>query len=133
METVQQTLQPEGEAFQILVVDDDVQVLELLRPLLAPWGMQLTTLADPVQLWDSLEQVQPDLLVLDVEMPDANGLELCQALRTDEQWRQLPILLLTVHEDAQTLQQAFHVGADDFIYKSTMATELPQRILKRLQ
>ena len=119
--------------FQILVVDDDVQVLELLRPLLEPWGLQLTTLADPAQLWDSLEQVQPNLLVLDVEMPGANGLELCQALRTDEQWRQLPILLLTVHEDAQTLQQAFHVGADDFVCKSTMATELPQRILKRLQ
>jgi DNA-binding response OmpR family regulator len=133
METVQQTLQPDGEAFQILVVDDDVHVLELLHPLLAPWGMQLTTLADPAQLWDRLEQVQPDLLVLDVEMPDANGLELCQALRADEQWRQLPILLLTVHEDAQTLRQAFQVGADDFIYKSTMATELPQRILKRLQ
>lgn len=133
METVQQTLQADDEAFKILVVDDDVQILALLRTLLAAWGMQLTTLAEPAQLWDSLEQVQPDLLVLDVEMPGANGLELCQALRTDEQWRHLPILFLTVHEDAQTLQQAFNVGADDFIYKSTMVTELPQRILKRLQ
>ena len=133
MTAVQQTLRTDGEARKILVVDDDVQVLELLCSLLASWGMQLTTLADPAQLWNSLERVQPDLLVLDVEMPGANGLELCQALRTDEQWRHLPILLLTVHEDAQTLQQAFHVGADDFIYKSTMATELPQRILKRLQ
>lgn len=133
METVQQTLQADGEAFKILVVDDDIQILALLRTLLASWGMQLTTLADPAQLWDSLEQVQPDLLVLDVEMPGANGLELCQALRTDEQWRHLPILFLTVHEDAQTLQQAFNVGADDFIYKSTMVTELPKRILKRLQ
>ncbi len=133
MAIVQQTLRAEGEALKILVVDDDVQVLDLLRTLLGSWGMQLTTLADPAQLWDRLEQIQPDLLVLDVEMPGANGLELCQALRTDEQWRHLPILLLTVHEDAQTLQQAFNVGADDFIYKSTMATELPRRILKRLQ
>ncbi|NEQ48150.1 MAG: response regulator [Leptolyngbya sp. SIOISBB] len=133
METVQQTLQADDAAFKILVVDDDVQILALLRTLLASWGMQLTTLADPAQLWDSLEQVQPDLLVLDVEMPGANGLELCQALRTDEQWRHLSILFLTVHEDAQTLQQAFNVGADDFIYKSTMVTELPRRILKRLQ
>lgn len=133
MEAVQQTLRANGETFNILVVDDDVQVLELLHSLSASWGMQLTTLADPAQLWDSLDRVQPDLLVLDVEMPRANGLELCQALRTDEQWRHLPILLLTVHEDAQTLQQAFKVGADDFIYKSTMVAELPQRILKRLQ
>ena len=133
MEAVQQTLRANGETFNILVVDDDVQVLELLHSFSASWGMQLTTLADPAQLWDSLDRVQPDLLVLDVEMPRANGLELCQALRTDEQWRHLPILLLTVHEDAQTLQQAFKVGADDFIYKSTMVAELPQRILKRLQ
>ena len=133
MAAVQQTLRADGEAFKILVVDDDLQVLELLRTLLTAWEMQLTTLAEPAQLWDSLEQVQPDLLVLDVEMPGANGLELCQALRTDAQWRHLPILLLTVHEDAQTLQQAFNVGVDDFIYKSTMVTELPQRILKRLQ
>lgn len=133
MEAVQQALRANSETFNIMVVDDDVQVLELLHSLSASWGMQLTTLADPAQLWDSLDRVQPDLLVLDVEMPRANGLELCQALRTDEQWRHLPILLLTVHEDAQTLQQAFKVGADDFIYKSTMVAELPQRILKRLQ
>jgi DNA-binding response OmpR family regulator len=133
IETVQHTLRPNHEPFNIMVVDDDVQVLELLHALLASWDMQLTTLADPTNLWDRLEQVQPNLLVLDVEMPGANGLELCQALRADQQWRHLPILLLTVHEDAPTLQQAFNVGADDFIYKSTMATELPRRILKHLQ
>ncbi|MGF1460477.1 MAG: response regulator [Leptolyngbyaceae cyanobacterium] len=133
IEVEQQTLRADGAGLNILVIDDDPQVLALLRTFLASWGMQLTALAEPAQLWDSLEQVQPDLLVLDVEMPGASGLELCQALRADEQWRQLPILLLTVHEDAQTLYQAFNVGADDFIYKSTMLAQLPQRILKRLQ
>jgi CheY-like chemotaxis protein len=54
---------------------------------------------------DSADQVQ--LLVLDVEMPEANGLDRCRVLRADDQWRHLPILFLTVHEDAQPLQQAF--------------------------
>jgi DNA-binding response OmpR family regulator len=133
IEAVQQALQIEGAAFTIVVVDDDVHVLDLLRSILSPWGMQLTTLTDPAQLWDTLERVQPQLLVLDVEMPEANGLDLCRVLRADDQWRHLPILFLTVHEDAQTLQQAFNVGADDFVHKSAMATELPQRILNRLQ
>ncbi len=133
MEAVQQALRVDGAAPTLVVVDDDVQVLDLLRSILSPWGMRLTTLTDPAQLWDTLERVQPQLLVLDVEMPEANGLELCQVLRADDQWRHLPVLFLTVHEDAQTLQQAFNVGADDFVSKATMATELPQRILHRLQ
>lgn len=77
--------------------------------------------------------MQLDLLVLDVEMPDANGLELCPVLRADDQWQQLPILFLTVHEDVSTQHQAFEVGADDFISKSVMGTELPTRILSRLK
>jgi DNA-binding response OmpR family regulator len=133
IEAVQEALRIDAAVLNIVVVDDDVQVLELLRTLLSSWGMQLTTLTDPTQLWDTLERVQPQLLVLDVEMPAANGLELCQVLRADDQWRHLPVLFLTVHEDAQTLQQAFNVGADDFISKAAMATELPQRILNRLQ
>ncbi|NJL49267.1 MAG: response regulator [Leptolyngbyaceae cyanobacterium SM2_5_2] len=133
LESVQQMFQPEGTAFKVVVVDDDVLVLNLLRPLLSPWGMQLTTLTDPTQLWDVLKRVQPHLLVLDVEMPEVNGLDLCQVLRADERWRHLPILFLTVHGDALTLQQAFKVGADDFIHKSVMTAELPNRILNRLQ
>ncbi len=133
IETVQQSLRVDGAAFTIVVVDDDIQVLDLLRSILSLWGMRLTTLSDPAQLWDTLERVQPQLLVLDVEMPTVNGLELCQVLRADDRWRHLPILFLTVHEDARTLQKAFDVGADDFVSKAVMATELPQRILHRLQ
>ncbi|TVQ09089.1 MAG: response regulator [Leptolyngbya sp. DLM2.Bin27] len=133
IETVQQSLRVDSAAFTIVVVDDDVHVLDLLHSILSPWGMQLTTLTDPAQLWETLERVQPQLLVLDVEMPTVNGLELCQVLRADDRWQHLPILFLTVHEDAQTLQQAFDVGADDFVSKVAMATELPQRILHRLQ
>ncbi|MBE7379981.1 MAG: response regulator [Leptolyngbya sp. SIO1E4] len=133
IEAVRQSLQVASEAFKVLVVDDDVQVLDLLKTILSPWGFQLTTLDNPAQLWNTLEAVQPHLLVLDVEMPEANGLELCQVLRADERWRQLPILFLTVHEDDTTQQQAFNVGADDFISKSVMTTALLNRILNRLQ
>ncbi|MEM9007495.1 MAG: response regulator [Cyanobacteria bacterium P01_F01_bin.86] len=133
IKTVQQTLQGDRAAFKIVVVDDDPQVLDLLQTILLPWGIQPTTVDNPSQLWRTLEDVQPQLLVLDIEMPEANGLELCQVLRADEKWRHLPVLFLTVHEDSQTQQQAFNVGADDFISKSAMTTELPSRILNRLQ
>ena len=133
IEALQQTLTATPSTAKILIVDDDTQILDFLNTLLSQWGFQLTTLNDAEQLWSTLDAVQPHLLVLDVEMPHANGLELCQVLRADDQWRSLPVLFLTVHEDQKTQQQAFNVGADDFIPKSVMATELPNRILNRLQ
>ncbi|MDB9528344.1 response regulator [Oscillatoria sp. CS-180] len=133
IQVVQRTLQADRAEFKIVLVDDDTQVLELLETLLAPWGLQTTTVSHPSQLWNTLKIVEPHLLVLDVEMPEANGLDLCQVLRADEQWRHLPILFLTAHEDVSTQQRAFHVGADDFLRKSIMTAELPNRILNRLQ
>lgn len=120
-------------AFKVVIVDDDAQVLDLLKSLLEPWRLQVTTQDNPAQIESTLESVQPDMLVLDVEMPEANGLEICQVLRAEEKWRQLPILFLTVHEEADVQQQAFNVGADDFIHKSAIATDLPVRILNRLR
>ena len=133
IEAIQQTLQTVRRAFKVVIVDDDPQVLDLLRTLLSPWGFQLTTLENPTQLWSTLEEIQPHLLILDVEMPGANGLEICQVLRADAKWRCLPILFLTVHEDISTQQQAFNVGADDFISKPVAAADLANRILNRLR
>lgn len=131
---VSQVLQDTStETAKILVVDDDPQMLTVLRTLLAPWGLRLTTLADPLQFWDTLEQVLPDLLILDVEMPDLNGIELCQVVRNDPAWGGLPILFLTAHTDTQTLQQVFAAGADDFVSKPIVGPELVTRVLVRLE
>ncbi|MGD1854356.1 MAG: response regulator [Leptolyngbyaceae cyanobacterium] len=126
-------LQDEPTASKVMIVDDDIQVLDFLKTILSPWGFQLTTLSEPTQLLQTLETVQPHLLVLDVEMPEVSGLDLCQVLRADDRWQQLPILFLTVHEDIPTKQDAFKVGADDFISKSVMVTDLPMKIKSRLQ
>jgi DNA-binding response OmpR family regulator len=133
MHTAQHALHAISSALKVVIVDDDPQILEFVRTVLAPWGLKLTTLEHPDQLWQTLETIQPDLLILDIEMPQASGLELCQVLRADERWRQLPILFLTVHEDEHTQHQAFTVGADDFVSKAAIAAELPTRILNRLR
>ncbi|MBE9066872.1 response regulator [Leptolyngbya cf. ectocarpi LEGE 11479] len=133
IQDLKQLLQDEPTATKVMIVDDDIQVLDFLKTILSPWGFQLTTLSDPTQLLKTLETVQPHLLVLDVEMPEVNGLDLCQVLRADDRWQQLPILFLTVHEDIPTKQDAFKVGADDFISKSVMVTDLPMKIKSRLQ
>ncbi|MGD1950229.1 MAG: PleD family two-component system response regulator [Leptolyngbyaceae cyanobacterium] len=133
IQALKHLLQDDRATSKVMIVDDDVQILDFLKTTLSPWGFQLTTLSDATQLLPTLETLKPDLLVLDVEMPEVNGLELCQVIRADARWQQLPILFLTVHEDTLTKQDAFKVGADDFISKSVMVTDLPMRILSRLQ
>jgi DNA-binding response OmpR family regulator len=118
---------------QILVVDDDPLVLKALRPLLEPWGLGVTGLEQPTQFWDILQATRPDLIILDVEMPEFTGVELCQALRTDPHWQNLPVLFLTSHRDAETVQAVFQAGADDFIAKPIVGPEVLTRILNRLE
>ena len=129
---ISQLVKNTGKNAKIMIVDDDPQILLSLEISLLPWGFQLTTLDNPQQFWNVLEQVNPDLLVLDIEMPDINGIELCQLLRSDPRWQYLPVLFLTVHQDHKTQHQAFAIGADDYICKPVIASELANRIINRL-
>ena len=118
---------------RLMVVDDDPLVLAAVRSLLEPWGLQVTTLDDPRQLWDTLESAAPSLLILDIEMPHENGITLCQQVRDHEQWGGLPIMILTAHADAGMVNQVFAAGADDFVTKPIVGPELVSRILHRLE
>ncbi len=116
----------------ILAVDDDPAILATVATLLPPWGLQITTLNDPRRFWDLLETCNPDLLLLDIEMPTFSGIELCRAVRNDGRWGDRPILFLTAHTDDAWIYQAFAAGADDYIRKPILAPELITRILGRL-
>lgn len=117
---------------KVMVVDDDLDWLRAVPQLLQPWGLKITTLADPHQFWHVLQSVRPDVLVLDIQMPEINGLELCQVLRSAPQWQRLPILVLSASRDSISQQEAFRVGADDYLCKPMMGSELAQRIQHRL-
>ncbi|MBE9178560.1 response regulator [Oculatella sp. LEGE 06141] len=118
---------------RVMVVDDDSQLLSTVRTLLQPWGLHVTTLSNANQFWETLEAAAPDLLILDVKMPDINGIELCQVVRNDVRWSGLPIVVLTAYTDAHTVNQVFAAGADDFISKPIVGPELITRIINRLE
>jgi diguanylate cyclase (GGDEF)-like protein len=118
---------------KILILDDDLIVLKLLRALLETWGLQVTTLNNPAQLCSMLAAVQPDLLILDVQMPEVDGIELCRQLRDLVEWAWLPIVFLTGSKDNETMQQIFSAGGDDYVTKPVVAPELITRILNRLE
>ncbi len=118
---------------KVMVLDDDQDWLCTLPSLLKPWGFKVTTLADPQQFWTVLQAVIPDALVLGVNLPQINGFEVCQLLRSDPHWHPLPILFLSTLGDSTSQQQAFKVGADDYLCKPVMGAELANRLLNRLQ
>ena len=122
-----------GDAAKVLIIDDDPQVLLSLEMSLESWGFEIITLDKSTQFWEVLESVEPDILVLDIDMPDLNGIELCQILRSDCHWQYLPVLFLSVHQDEQTQNQAFNIGADDYICKPVTGSILANRILNRLR
>lgn len=118
---------------RVLAVDDDPVVLARLQKILPQWGIQLVPLDDSRQLWPILETMVPDLVILDLEMPHINGLELCQTLREDSFWSALPILFLSAQRDEATIQAIYRAGADDYIAKPFSEPELMTRIFNRLE
>ncbi|NEP56827.1 MAG: response regulator [Symploca sp. SIO2G7] len=131
---VHQTLQqPNSMSGKILMVDDDPAFLSMLQKRLKSEQLQITTLSRPQHFWEALETVSPDLLILDLIMPDLDGIELCQVVRNDPQWHELPILFLTSYSNTTNMERLFAAGADDFINKSVLYLELQTRIFSHLQ
>ncbi|MEE3718930.1 response regulator [Tumidithrix elongata RA019] len=118
---------------KVMIVDDDLAIGHRLSVLLSPWGLQVTFLSDPARFWEVLTSTIPDLLILDIEMPRYSGIDLCQVVRNDAKWGNLPILFLTAHHEAETIVRAFAVGGDDYIRKPILEPELIARVLNRLE
>ncbi len=121
------------DSAQIMVVDDDPQVLAGITALLEPWGLQITTLDKPLQFWNIFTKLVPDLLVIDVEMPEINGIKICQLVRNNPTFCNLPIIFFTVHQETPILQQVFSAGADECLSKNLAGQELLTHIFNRLE
>lgn len=117
----------------VLVVDDDAAVAQMIAGLLRLQGFEVVSLGDSQQFWQVLQTTRPDLLLLDLEMPGFNGLDLCRVVRQDPDYSHLPILVVTGHTDDRFLQQSFAAGADDFISKPIVAPDLLSRVKRGLQ
>ncbi len=117
----------------VLAVDDDPVVLAAISALLQSAGRRVVTLDEPTQFWQALKETSPDLVVLDVDMPAVNGIELCQVMRADPQWSRLPVVFLTARTDVTTVQDIFAAGADDYVVKPLVGPELTTRIANRLE
>ena len=118
---------------RVLVIDDDPAIPVLVCQILANLGIEAIALEKPTQIWKALETVQPNFLIVDVNMPEIGGLELCRMIRETPQWSWLPILAITVETDRQTVQRVFASGADDYLSKPIVPEELSTQVLNRIR
>ena len=117
----------------LLVVDDDETTLVAIRSVLEAEGLRVETLSDPLRFWDELERVSPDMLILDIDMPDVSGLELCRVVRNDPRWAALPVLFVTSRRGKAVAREVFDAGADDYLNKTALDRELVCRVRGRLE
>lgn len=112
----------------ILIVDDDLIGHEVLRALLDDQGHNLAFASNGREALAKAAKLVPDLILLDVMMPDMNGFEVCLNLRSDSVLAEVPIIMITAMNDRDSRLKSIEVGADDFISKPFDRLELQMRI-----
>lgn len=116
----------------ILIVEDDIAIQETLKELLCMKGYQVQQ-AYHMKEALLLDKSHIDVMIIDIQLPDGNGITLCQQMR---QQSQIPILFLTAKDDEQTIVEALNAGGDDYITKPFRANELLARlncIMRRIE
>lgn len=120
-------------ACRVVAIDDDPLFLRQLESLIVPLGTDFTAVTDPEALWSALEAKDPDLVLLDIDMPDIDGLDLCRAIRSDSRFREIPVVFITSNLTAEVRREAYEAGGEDYIPKSIEGAELRIRIATRLR
>lgn len=113
---------------KILVVDDDVTVTELFKFLLTIEGHQPTAINDSTQVLDIADSLHPDLITLDLMMPELTGFELCDLLHRDSRFADIPVIIVSAKDDPESMERAMQAGARAYITKPFNADDLMQKI-----
>lgn len=119
---------------QILLIDDDEKLGQLLTQYLERYDMTVTAAHTPSKGFEYLKRNKPDLLILDVMLPEKDGFEICREIRAKSSlYGQLPILMLTAHGEVTDRIVGLELGADDYLPKPFEPRELVARITNILR
>ncbi|MBU2567540.1 MAG: response regulator [Elusimicrobia bacterium] len=113
---------------KILVVDDEEDYLNLAKTILEPEGYSVITASDGLIGMEKLSLEKPDLLILDINMPEINGFNVCEKIRASGEFKRIPIIMLTVRRKEEDKIKGLETGADDYITKPFHPRELISRV-----
>ena len=115
-------------AKRILVVDDEVESVKLIGLMLQRRGYEIIAARSGAQALEKAQADKPDLIILDVMMPDMDGYEVCRRLRADPATASMPIIMFTAKTMVDDKVAGFQAGADDYLTKPVHPEELASRI-----
>ena len=117
----------------ILVVDDEPNNFDVIEALLSEYDYELHYAANGKSAIASLTAFQPDLILLDVMMPEMDGIEVCKWIKASELWQTVPIIMVTALSSKTDMANCLNAGADDFISKPINSIELRARVHSMLR
>jgi two-component system, chemotaxis family, sensor kinase CheA len=127
-----QKFQMEPERKSILVVEDSITSRMLLKNILESAGYDVQTAVDGVDAWTTLKTSDFDVVVSDIEMPRMDGFELTSKIRTEEKFKNLPVVIVTSLESREDKERGIDVGANAYIVKSGFEQNNLLSVIKRL-
>jgi putative two-component system response regulator len=119
--------------YRILAVDDEPQNLKLIQEILCSDRCEVFTAANGKEGYEKVLQLEPDLVLLDVIMPEMDGYELCQRLKSEERTQLIPIIMITALHDLEDKIRGIEAGADDFLNKPFNVAEFVARVRASLR
>lgn len=118
---------------KILIIDDELQTTTLLEMLLSEKGYETVSVNDSSQAVGVAQETSPDLIILDLMMPEPDGFKVCRMLRADARFNFTPILIVTALDDTDSQIVAFGAGADSYLIKPYDIDELVNNVKNLLR
>jgi len=115
-------------SWNVLVVDDEPNIVLSIKFLMKQKGYEVRTASNGEEALKALSEQVPDLILLDVMMPKPDGYEVCQAIRASQEWRDIPVIMLTAKGREVEREKGFAMGADDYIIKPFATQELVAKV-----
>lgn len=116
----------------ILAVDDDPDALDIVRTFLESRGYRVVTASDGHEALARLEKARPDLVLLDVMMPEIDGWEVARTIKNHSEFSDTRVVMLTARSDFTDKQEGLRAGADDYIVKPIRLDELAEKVERNL-
>jgi len=121
-------VEPKKKASRVLVIEDEPDILELIRETLSHENYELLSALDGQTGWEMATTRQPDLILLDIMIPKLNGYEICRRLKAQDKTARIPVLMLTAFGQKREIEEGFKVKADDYIVKPFEPRKLQERV-----
>lgn len=120
-------------SYRVLIVDDDEENSQLHAEALKSDGMDVVTLSDPMQTLDKISEFNPELILLDMHMPQCSGLDVAMIIRQNSRHNQIPIVFLSSEQDVSLRMLTIKCGSDDFISKPVNLDYLKRAVQARIE